>query len=135
MIKYLVAVALAAASVAVQAQGFAMKNEGGVSWICAGVGLDERKALDALEAQANLKLLLVTSTRGAFVANVPVTLYRAGSRTPTLSVHADGPVCLIDLPAGHYRVEGVYHDTRRGAAVEVRADSKRPARVVLSFPE
>lgn len=135
MIKYLVAVALAAASVAAQAQGFAMKNEGGVSWICAGVGLDEREALDALEAQANFKLLLVTSTQGAFVANVPVTLYRAGSKTPVLSVHANGPVCLFDLPAGRYRVESAYHDARRGAAVEVRAGRKRPARVVLSFPE
>ena len=34
-----------------------------MSWICAGVGLDEREALDTLESQANLKLLLVTSTR------------------------------------------------------------------------
>ena len=65
MIKVLIAAALAAASVAAQAQAqdFTMKNEGGVSWICAGVGLDEREALEGLEQQADLKLLLVTSTR------------------------------------------------------------------------
>ena len=135
MIRYLVAVALAAASVAAQAQSFAMKNEGGVGWVCAGVGLDEREALEGLEQQADLELLLDTSTRGAFVANVPVTLYRAGSKAPLLSVTAAGPVCLFDLPAGRYRVEAAYHDARRGAAVEIRAGSKRPARVVLSFPE
>ena len=63
MIKVLIAATLAAASVAAQAQDFTMKNEGGVSWICAGVGLDEREALEGLEQQADLKLLLVTSTR------------------------------------------------------------------------
>lgn len=135
MIKVLIAAALAAASVAAQAQGFAMKNEAGVGWVCAGVGLGEREALAGLEQQANLKLLLVTSTRGAFVANVPVELYRAGSKAALLSVTAVGPVCLFDLPAGRYRVEAMYHDARRGAAVDVRAGSKRRARVVLSFPE
>jgi hypothetical protein len=63
MIRYLIALAPAAAGVAAQARGFAMKNERGVSWICAGVGPDEREALEGLEQQADLKLLLVTSTR------------------------------------------------------------------------
>ena len=56
-----------------------------MGWICAGVGLDECEVLVTREAQASLKLLLVTSTRGA--------------------------------------------------DPDPRAGSKRPARVVLSFPQ
>lgn len=61
MIRSLVAAALAAISVATQAQGFAMKNENGVSWVCAGVSADERVALDALGSQDKQPARIVLS--------------------------------------------------------------------------
>ena len=134
MIKYLIAAVLAAASVAAQGQGLEMKDEDGLGWICAGVGIGEREALSALEPQANFKLVLVTATRGAYIAGVPVALYRAGSKSPLLSVRAEGPICLFHLPAGQYRVESTYNSHLRGAALRVGGRKGRPARIVLSFP-
>jgi len=134
MIKYLIAAALAVASIAAQGQGLRMKNEGGSGWICAGVGIGEREALAALEPQANFKLILVTATRGAYLAGVPVALYRAGSKTPLLSVRAGGPICLFHVPAGQYRVESTYNGERRGATLRVGRLERQPARIVLSFP-
>lgn len=134
MIKYLIAAALAVASVTAQGQGLQMKNEGGLKWICAGVGIGEREALAALEPQADFKLVLVTATRGAYIADVPVVLYRAGSKNPLLSVRAEGPICLFHVPAGQYRVKSTYNGHLRGATLRVGGRKGRPARIVLSFP-
>lgn len=134
MIKYLIAAVLTVASVAAQGQGLEMKNEGSLRWICAGVGIGQREALAALEPQATFKLVLVTATRGAYIADVPVSLYRAGSKTPLLRLRAGGPICLFHLPAGQYRVESTYNGELRGATLRIGSRQRQPARIVLSFP-
>jgi len=133
--RTLLAAAFAAACGAAQAQGPAFKDDAGLRWVCAGVGEEEREALAALEPQANLKLMFITGER-AFVADVDVSLYDAASELLRFTMIAQGPICLIRAPAGHYRVAATYQETRRERTVALpEKRGKDPLRVVFSFPE
>jgi len=127
--------ALAALPLGAAAQQLAMQDSGGVRWVCGGVGGEERERLAALAPEANLSLLFVAGKRGAYLADVAVSLYDAGSKTPRLEIRADGPMCLLHAAAGRYRIEASFNGAKRSADATVAADAKRPARVVLVFPE
>jgi hypothetical protein len=133
---FLVVVALAAACGAAQAQAPALRDDAGLRWVCGGIGEEEREALAALEPQVNLKLLFVTGTRGAFVANVDVSLYDGATELLRFTMIAQGPLCLIQAPAGRYRIAATYEELRleRTVALPERR-AKDPVRVVFSFPE
>jgi hypothetical protein len=126
---------LLAFSVAALAQPLAMKDEAGMRWVCGGVGVEERQALAALEPQANLKLLFVTVKRGGYLADIALDLYdTSGAKKPRLSLAADGPTCLVQAPAGRYRLEASFRDVRRTATALIGKETGKPARVVFSFP-
>ncbi len=136
MKRLLLAAAFAAACGAAQAQGPAFKDDAGLRWVCAGVGEEEREALAALEPQANLKLMFIVGGRGAFVANVDVSLYDAASELLRFTMIAQGPVCLIQAPAGRYRIAATYDETRIERTIALPAKrGNEPVRVVFSFPE
>jgi len=136
MKRVLAIAALAVACGAAQAQAPALKDDAGLRWVCGGIGEEEREALAALEAQVNLKLMFVTGRRGAFVANVDVSLYDAASELLRFTMVAQGPICLIRAPAGHYRVTATYRELRLERMVALREKSARePIRLVFSFPD
>lgn len=111
-----------------------MKDDQGVRWICGGAGADERRALAALEPQANLKLLLVTEKRGGFLADVEVSLFERGAGTARVAFRSDGPICLLKAPAGTYRVQASFGGKQRAAQVTLGADPQQLLRTVLAFP-
>jgi len=86
-----------------------LKHTASVSWICAGVGSDERRVLGELRPQVRLDVLFVTAKRGGYVSDAELSLYADGSAQPLLRVTADGPECLIDAPPGAYRVEAGFY--------------------------
>lgn len=136
MKRFLIAAALAALCATAQAQPLEMKDENGLRWACGGIGVEERQALAGLERQANLKLLFVTAKRGGYLADVDVSLYPAGAAgLAQLTMIAQGPICVIDAPAGRYRIEASYNGVKRAATVTLRKDGKQPAQVALTFPE
>ena len=131
--RALLACAAALAAAGAQARDPAMVTEGAVQYFCGGVGADERRAMRALEPQANLKLLFVTARRGGYLADV--ALMFAGSDGATLlRTTADGPVCLLQLPAGRYRVTAETGGAKRSAQVAVGALAGAPHQVAFSFP-
>src|SRR5438309_1132024 len=95
----------------------AYRQAGAASWVCGGVGSDERRELDALRGQARLELLFVTGGRGAYVAGAHVALYPATGSSPVLDITSDGPTCLVDVAPGSYRIEATYADQKRSARV------------------
>lgn len=115
------------------AQSFDMKEQAGVRWTCGGIGVNEREALAKLEPQSDLKLVFAGGKQGAYLANVAVTLTDADGKRSALQFTANAPICLIQAPAGSYRVEAAYGDARRSAAAEV-GKSKQPQTVILHFP-
>jgi len=131
--KTLIATACALASLAAAAQELAMKRDGAVSWTCGGVGADERRAIEALKPQARIEVLFVTAKRGGYVSDARLAMYDArGGRV--LDVAADGPVCLIDAPAGRYRLEATYSGVTRKARSTI-GNAGAPRRIVFAFPE
>ena len=110
-----------------------MEQSGGVSWRCGGIGSDERDTLQKMEPGSNLKLVFAAGARGEYVANVGVTLTEG--KGAAVKFVAQGPICLINAPAGRYRVEAAFGGTQRGASTMLAKDPAAPAMVVIRFPE
>jgi hypothetical protein len=127
--------ALAALALPAAAQPFQTKEQAGVRWTCGGVGETERAELAKLESQSDLKLVFATGKRGAYVTDVAVSLTDTAGKRMNVQFTADGPVCLIQAPAGSYRVEAVYADTKQGAAAALGKQAGAPATVIFNFPE
>lgn len=129
LITALVALAATAAAAPLE-----MTTEQGVRWVCGGVGVDERRTLAAMEAQANLKLLLVSEKRGGYLADVEVALFEDGASIPRLTIRSDGPICLVRAPAGRYRIEAVFSGKQRSMRLTLGAEAGKPLRAALAFP-
>jgi len=123
--------ALAACPMA-DAAGPEMRAEGAVKYACGGVGADERAQMKPLAAQANLELVFVTEKRGGYLAEVPFTLSGAKG-APILRATADGPICLIALAPGRYRVSATIGKENRTVTVTAGATGE-PHRVPIAFP-
>jgi hypothetical protein len=78
------------------------KTANGVSYLCGGVGLDESEYIRQQAKNGGL-LLTFTARDGSYLANVHVDLAGSGGK-PALQVECDGPMLLLKLPAGDYRI-------------------------------
>jgi hypothetical protein len=79
------------------------KGEGAVRHVCGGIGSDESNAMRAAMKEHPLALLFARSD-GAYLADVQVEI-KGADGAPSLALRANGPVCLIDLPAGRYTID------------------------------
>ncbi len=77
-------------------------TENGVSYVSGGVGDDERKALEAMNARFDLKITTALES-GNFVSDVSVRIQDSEGRT-VLETVADGPLLLAQLQPGTYSV-------------------------------
>jgi hypothetical protein len=119
-----VACACAAAPVLSQAQGAMrpMKSGGNGQYVCGGVGSDESTAFKSAMKDHPLSLLFARAG-GAYMADVDVTVKDAGGGT-ALAMRADGPMCLVDLPAGRYTVEASSQGVMKSEAVTLGGGPK-----------
>jgi len=124
--------ALLLSCAAAAAQEPQMATRGSVAYACGGVGAEERRAMRTLEAHANLELLFVTAKRGGYLAGAQVVIRNADGKQ--LELTADGPVCLLLLPAGTYEVTAMLGAVVRSAKVAVSAPTGKPRRLALAFP-
>lgn len=116
-----VAVCLGLATVAtpVQAQE--------TNYITGGIGLAEREHLAAVEKDYNLKIEMAT-TAGFYVAGAHVIVWdKEGNMV--LEATADGPLMLVNLPAGTYSVNIIYQDKEQKKSVTL--DGKSPKKLVF----
>jgi hypothetical protein len=131
----LAAAALLAAAAAARGEALAPSGAGPLRWECGGIGADERRALAASGAGANLQVLIVSAKRGSYLTGARLDVFGPGSPAPLLSVDSAGPLCYVAAPAGEYRVtarlEGVTRETR----VRVGGPGHAQARAVLAFPD
>ena len=81
----------------------AMKGDGAMRWVCGGIGSDESTAMRGAMKSHPLSLLFARKD-GAYLADVDVRI-QGTAGAPALTLRANGPVCLVDLPAGRYNVE------------------------------
>lgn len=90
------------ATAAAQSAMPAMRGEGTARYVCGGIGSDESTAFRASMKDHPLALLFARAD-GAYEADVAVTI-QDDKNSSALAFRANGPVCLIDLPAGKYVV-------------------------------
>ena len=103
MRKTAVLIALAQACTLGLAQGAApasadSRNAPGAGFLCGGVGLDEQQSMKAAANQHDMMLTFAVSN-GAYLADVDVEIRRSNGPV-VLSAKCDGPIMLVDLPAG-----------------------------------
>lgn len=126
---------LAAVLLALSPAAFAApqaQSNGDAAWTCGGVGADERRALQSQRPQSNVELLFVTAKRGGYLADASFTVTRGGQKVA--SAESEGPMCLLSLPAGDYRIEARRGDVVRTQAVKAGAKGSA-RRVVFAFPD
>jgi len=133
MNQYRNIVALALAAAATQAPAIESNASGSAKWVCGGAGEQERIELKGMESQSNAQLLFVTASRGGYLADVDFVV-RDQKGATVLQGRADGPKCLLTVPAGRYRVEATYEGARRSANFQVAGSLGKPGRTVLAFP-
>ena len=99
---------------------------------CGGAGSDARMALEQSQANANLELEFFVGKRGAYVADVDVTVTPTGGGE-AFSTTTDGPLCFAQLSPGRYRIEATYKGVTRLASANVGANGK--VHLAMGFPE
>ena len=77
----------------------------GARFRCGGISSDDSIAMRGQMKDHPLSLLFA-QVNGAYLADVDVSI-RGGQDQPPVTFRANGPVCLIDLPAGRYTVQAV----------------------------
>ncbi|TFI45345.1 carboxypeptidase regulatory-like domain-containing protein, partial [Diaphorobacter sp. DS2] len=80
-----------------------VQTAGALHYQCGGIGTDESTAMRAAMKDYPLSLLFARAD-GAYEANVDVRITPQGGGD-AMQLRAGGPVCLLQLPAGSYRVE------------------------------
>jgi len=133
--RHLTAIFLSLFAAAAAAQPFPMQEQAGVRWVCAGIGLDERGAFARLERDANLKLVFASGKQGAYLARVDVVVSDAEGKRAALKFTAEAPICLLQAPAGRYRVEAAFGGEKRSLAASVAKKTGQPGMLVFRFPE
>ncbi|AVP56267.1 hypothetical protein [Pulveribacter suum] len=101
------AAVLAAASAATPAlaqQLPAAHEAGNLRYQCGGIGVDESSAMRAAMKDHPLSLLFARAD-GAYEANIDVRITPQGGSGQAMGFVANGPVCLLQLPAGSYKVD------------------------------
>jgi hypothetical protein len=104
----------------------------GAPWACGGVSAEERRALPSQVPDANLELLFVSGTRGAYAAGADWRIFGRANE-PIAQGTSDGPQCYVRVPPGALRVEARLGGEMRTAKATVRDGAGR-TRLVFTFP-
>jgi len=70
--------------------------------------------------------------RGGYLAAAAVSI--SDGKATRFSAFADGPICLLELPVGSYRVTADVGGVTRSVRVVVSAQAGRPHQVAIEFP-
>ncbi|MGF6568138.1 hypothetical protein SAMN05443245_2906 [Paraburkholderia fungorum] len=101
------------------------QQQGDVSFVSGGVGLDESKALQQAQSHWPLSLRF-TGPGSEFVADVKVRVVDAHN-TEVLNTSSRGPYMLVKLHPGHYTVHAQYKDRDQSKSVTVPASGNTKA--------
>jgi len=105
-------------------------------FVCGGAGAEERNQVKGdMKGTANAEVLFVTTPRGGYLADVDFTL-RNQKGDEVLQGRADGPLCMLRVPAGRYTVEASDEaGVKRKATLVASRGAGKPAPSVMRFPE
>jgi len=79
-----------------------VQNQGGVTYVSGGIGVDERQALRSAEPNFNLHLLFA-GPGGEYLAKIEVVI-TDDRGVKVLDAFSNGPYFMAKLPPGRYRI-------------------------------
>ncbi|KQR55588.1 hypothetical protein [Acidovorax sp. Leaf160] len=102
----------------------AAQKQGGLEYRCGGIGIDESTAMRAAMKDHPLSLLFA-APGGAYQADVQVAVQpEGGNAGQPMRFTANGPICLVNLPAGKYAVEATAAGKTQRQSVTVGMGAK-----------
>lgn len=109
-----------------------VKTQNGVTYLSGGVGLDEVQAVESAAADYSLMLTFAILKTGEYLAYVNVKIEDKSGK-PVLDAVADGPMLLVQLPPGQYKISAVSND--RQVIKTVHISGNRTTRETLYWPD
>ena len=103
--------------------------------LCGGTGSEERSRLEKEVRDASVALEFYSGTRGNYVADVDVLFTPVNAPVAAFGIVTNGPVCVLELPPGEYRVNTWFNGHARSTTATIPAKRDRLVRVSLGFPE
>ena len=107
------------------------QTAGSVKYVPGGIGKDESQAMLSESKRYPLSLVFSGGKENHYLANIGVQVRDAAGKT-VLETRVNGPIVLVDLPAGQYVVDAQYRDQKRTQKIEV--SPKRAKRVDFHWP-
>ena len=128
---HFLALSLAMAPLCASADDDWVTNQG-ISYRCGGIGDESLTELKSNAGTADAQLVLTAGQGGNYLSDVQLTVAGA-KKQQSVSWQADGPVCLLKLPAGTSTVDASYGDEHRSVKLTkpARAGATKP--VVINF--
>jgi hypothetical protein len=106
-----------------------------VDVLCGGEAAEERARLAGEVLGATLSLEFSVSGPGRVVADVDVLFTPVAAPIESFGIVANGPVCLLQMPPGQYRIDTWFNGHARSARASIPAGGVAPLRVAVEFPE
>jgi len=107
------------------------QTQNGITYLSGGVGLDESEAMKAAAKDYTLMITCSVQPTGKYLADVKVNITdKSGS--PVLETVIDGPMLLVQLAPGQYRISAENDGVTMNRTVNI--GSEHPTRVNLSWP-
>lgn len=108
------------------------RTEGNARFISGGVGENDLARMKMIEKQFPLKLTFAANS-GHFLSDVDVVVMDARGNQ-VLSTVTEGPVMLVDLPAGTYKVNATYDSATEVKNVTVGSKGTRSYEITYKEP-
>lgn len=107
------------------------QTQNGITYLSGGIGLNESEAMKAAAKDYTLMITCSVQPTGEYLADVKVNITdKSGS--PVLETVIDGPMLLVQLAPGQYRISAESDGVTMNRTVDI--GSEHPTRVNLSWP-
>lgn len=104
------------------------KTENGITYLSGGIGHEEALAMKAEAKRYPLSMVFSEGKRGEYLADIDVTIRNSLGKT-VLTTVSDGPIMLLKLPAGEYKIAA----TRNGKTLRRSVIVGHTGDMALSF--
>jgi len=107
------------------------QTQNGITYLSGGIGLDESEAMKAAAKDYTLMITCSVQPTGQYLSDVKVSITDKSS-SPVLETVIDGPMLLVQLAPGQYRISAENDGVTMNRTVDI--GSEHPTRVNLSWP-
>ena len=101
--------------------------------LCGGTAAEERSRLAGEVLGATISLEFAVG--GSGVRDVDVLFTPVTAAVEAFGIVANGPVCLLQLPPGQYRIDTWFNGHARSARANIAVGGGKPLTVAIEFPE